>query len=54
MRRKGDEELAKRENETGKQMKLLQKLIEGIQKQGDAVIRKAEEDKDVNVKILTD
>ena len=53
-RRKRDEELAKREDETRKQMELLQKLVEGVQKQGDAAVRKAKEGKDVKVMKLTE
>ena len=37
----------KREDETRKQMELLQKLVKGIQNQGDAAVRKAQEGKNV-------
>ena len=42
-----EEDLAKCEEESRKQMLLLQALVEGVKKQGEAAVRKAESDKDV-------
>ena len=53
-RRRRDEELAKREEETRTQMGLLQSLIEGVKRQSEAAVRKAENDKDVKVTKLTE
>ena len=49
-----EEDLMKREEESMKQMLLLQALVEGMKKQGEAAVRKAESDKDVKVKKLTE
>ena len=51
---KQDEELAKREEESRRQMELLKSLVEGVQKQGEVAVCKAEEGKDVEVMILTE
>ena len=53
-RRRRDEELAKREEETRTQMSLLQSLIEGVKRQSEAAVRKAENDKNVKVAKLTE
>ena len=52
-RRKRDEELAKREDESRWQMELLKLLVEGVQKQGEVAVCKAEEGKDIKVMKLT-
>ena len=49
-----EEDLAKHEEESRKQMLLLQALIEGVKKQGEVAVRKAESDKDVKVAKLTE
>lgn len=53
-RRRRDEELAKREAETKTQLGLLQSLIEGVQRQSEAAVHKAENDKDVKIAKLTE
>ena len=45
--RQRDEELAKHEEETRMQMGLLQSLIEGVKRQSEVEVRKAENDKEV-------
>ena len=44
-RRKRDEELAIWETESRMQMELVKSLVEGVKKQGDVAVRKAEEEK---------
>ena len=53
-RRRRDEKLAKREEETRTQMGLLQSLIEGVKRQSEAAVRKAENDKDIKETKLTE
>ena len=48
------EDLAKREEESRKQMLLLQALVKGVKKQSEGAVRKAESDKDVKVTKLTE
>ena len=43
------QDLAKLEEESRKQMLLLQALVEGVKKQGEAAVCKAESDKNVKV-----
>ena len=52
-RKRRDEEMAKREEETRQQMELLRGLLEGVQKQSEATLLRAEQDKDVKVAKLT-
>ena len=49
-----EENLVKREEESRKQMLLLQALVEGVKKQGEVAVRKDESDKDVKVAKLTE
>ena len=53
-RRKRDEAAAKREEEMRMQMELLRGLVEGVNKQGDATMKKLETDRDVKVTKLTE
>ena len=49
-----EENLVNREEESRKQMLLLQALVEGVKKQGEVAVRKDESDKDVKVAKLTE
>ena len=53
-RRRRDEASAKREDEMRMQMELLKGLVEGVNKQGDATLKKLEKDREVKVTKLTE
>ena len=47
-RRRREEEMVFREEQNRRQLKLLQSLVEGVQLQGEAATKRAENDRDVN------
>ena len=53
-RRRREEEMAHREEQTRMQMQVLQSLVQGIQLQGEAATKRAENERDVKVPKLTE
>ena len=53
-RRRREEDMALREEQTRMQMEVLQSLVQGIQLQGEAANKRAENDRDVKVPKLTE
>ena len=53
-RRKREEEIRHREEYNRRQMELLQSLVKGVQLQGEAAAKRADNDKDVKVQKLTE
>ena len=53
-RRRRQEETSRREEQVYQQMQVLQALVEGVQLQGEAMKRRADNDKEVKVAKLTD
>ena len=53
-RQRQDEELQRRDRNNEKQMELLQLMVQGVQLQGEAAVRRAEQDKDVKLPKLTE
>lgn len=53
-RRHREDEIVRREEQTRRQMELLQSLVEGVHLQGVAATRRAENDRDVSVPKLTE
>ena len=53
-RRRRDEASANREDKMRMQMELLKGLVEGVNKQGDATLKKLEKDREVKVTKLTE
>ena len=49
-----DETAARREEELSQQISLLRDLVEGVNRQGDAALKKLERDRDVKVAKLTE
>jgi len=53
-RRRREEELQRREEYNRMQIELLQSLVQGVQLQGEAAAKRADNDKDVKVQKLTE
>lgn len=53
-RQRRDEEMRSREEYNRRQVELLQSLVQGVQLQGEAAVKRADNDKDVRVQKLTE
>ena len=53
-RRRREDEVMRQEEQTRRQLDMMQSLVEGIRLQGEAATRRAERDKDVRVQKLTE